>query len=90
MTLTKRILSAFISFSISCAIVTTAFAQTADSTVQIEQQNQAQSSVTEEYKIPIDNTSIPEQLDIERLKAQGFSSRVKTEETDLSEIVLSK
>ena len=90
MTLTKRILSAFISFSISCAIVTTAFAQTADSTVQIEQQNQAQSSVTEEYKIPIENTSIPEQLDIERLKAQGFSSRIKTEETDLSEIVLSK
>ena len=91
MTLSKRIISALIAFSMSVTIVTTAFAQTDNSITLNEEQNQLQTvKPSREEKISIEYASIPEQLDVEKLKAQGFSARVKSEETDLSDIVLEK
>lgn len=91
MTLSKRIISALIAFSMSVTIVTTAFAQTDNSITLNEEQNQLQTvKPSREEKISIEYASIPEQLDVEKLKAQGFSARVKSEETNLSDIVLEK
>lgn len=91
MALSKRLISALIAFSMSATIATTAFAQTDNSITLNEEQNQLQTvEPSQEEKISIEYASIPEQLDVEELKAQGFSTRVKSEETDLSDIVLEK
>lgn len=91
MALSKRLISALIACSMSATIATTAFAQTDNSITLNEEQNQLQTvEPSQEEKISIEYASIPEQLDVEELKAQGFSTRVKSEETDLSDIVLEK
>lgn len=91
MALSKRLISALIAFLMSVTIATTAFAQTDNSITLNEEQNQLQTvEPSQEEKISIEYASIPEQLDVEELKAQGFSTRVKSEETDLSDIVLEK
>lgn len=91
MALSKRLISALIACSMSATIATTAFAQTDNSITLNEEQNQLQTvEPSQEEKISIEYASIPEQLDVEELKAQGFSARVKSEETDLSDIVLEK
>lgn len=91
MALSKRLISALIAFSMSATIATTAFAQTDNSITLNEEQNQLQTvEPSQEEKISIEYANIPEQLDVEELKAQGFSTRVKSEETDLSDIVLEK
>ena len=91
MALSKRLISALIAFSMSATIATTAFAQTDNSITLNEEQNQLQTvEPSQEEKISIEYANIPEQLDVVELKAQGFSARVKSEETDLSDIVLEK
>lgn len=91
MALSKRLISALIAFSMSATIATTAFAQTDNSITLNEEQNQLQTvEPSQEEKISIEYANIPEQLDVEELKAQGFSARVKSEESDLSDIVLEK
>lgn len=91
MALSKRLISALIAFSMSATIATTAFAQTDNSITLNEEQNQLQTvEPSQEGKISIEYGNIPEQLDVEELKAQGFSARVKSEESDLSDIVLEK
>lgn len=91
MALSKRLISALIAFSMSATIATTAFAQTDNSITLNEEQNQLQTvEPSQEEKISIEYGNIPEQLDVEELKAQGFSARVKSEESDLSDIVLEK
>lgn len=91
MALSKRLISALIAFSMSATIATTAFAQTDNSITLNEEQNQLQTvEPSQEEKISIEYANIPEQLDVEELKVQGFSARVKSEETDLSDIVLEK
>ena len=75
----------------SVTIATTAFAQTDNSITLNEEQNQLRTvEPLQEEKTSIEYASIPEQLDVAELKAQGFSARVKSEETDLSDIVLEK
>ncbi len=91
MALSKRLISALIAFLMSVTIATTAFAQTDNSITLNEEQNQLQTvEPLQEEKTSIEYASIPEQLDVAELKAQGFSARVKSEETDLSDIVLEK
>lgn len=91
MALSKCLNSALIAFLMSVTIATTAFAQTDNSITLNEEQNQLRTvEPLQEEKTSIEYASIPEQLDVAELKAQGFSARVKSEETDLSDIVLEK
>ena len=91
MALFKRLISSLIAFSMSATFATTAFAQTDNNVIPNEEQNQLQAvKPSQEEKISIEYANIPEQLDVTELKAQGFSARVKSEETDLSDIVLEK
>lgn len=90
----KCITATVTAFALSLSLFTTIYAESGD-TASIGIQ---QTEISEKLpifdkllqKIPIDKDSIPALLDIDRLKSQGFISRLKSEEKSMCEIVLEK
>lgn len=91
----RRIISATLALSLSVTLAVNAYAEeiekvhkpeAASSGAVAVKENSEKAKKPEKIKITKDN--LPEVLDFERVKGQGFVSRLKSEEQDMCEIIL--
>lgn len=91
----RRVISAALALSLSVTLAVNAYAEeiekvhkpeAASSGAVAVMENSEKAKKPEKIKITKDN--LPEVLDFERVKGQGFVSRLKSEEQDMCEIIL--
>jgi len=93
----RRVISAILALSLSVTLAVNAYAEEIEK-VHKQAAVSAEAVATKEKsekakkpeKTPITKDNLPEVLDFDRVKGQGFVSRLKSEEKSLSEVVLEK
>jgi len=91
----RRVISAILALSLSVTLAVNAYAEEIEK-VHKQAAVSAEAVATKEKsekakkpeKTPITKDNLPEVLDFDRVKGQGFVSRLKSEEQDMCEIVL--
>ena len=91
----RRVISAALALSLSVTLAVNAYAEEIEkvhkheavSTEAVATKEKSEKAKKPE-KTPITKDNLPEVLDFERVKGQGFVSRLKSEEQDMCEIVL--
>ena len=91
----RRVISATLALSLSVTLAVNAYAEEiakvhkqAAVSAEVEAVKEKSEKAKKPEKIKITKDNLPEVLDFERVKGQGFVSRLKSEEQDMCEIVL--
>lgn len=91
----RRVISATLALSLSVTLAVNAYAEEiakvhkqAAVSAEVEAVKEKSEKAKKPEKTPITKDNLPEVLDFERVKGQGFVSRLKSEEQDMCEIVL--
>lgn len=91
----RRVISATLALSLSVTLAVNAYAEEiakvhkqAAVSAEVEAVKEKSEKAKKPEKIKITKDNLPEVLDFDRVKGQGFVSRLKSEEQDMCEIVL--